>query len=151
MISDQDLSQALPGHFLMHDLSPGFSTLPEHPNSSRFIVEFSVQCFVDRCLSFCTFSFDNCVVSPLISGFWLPPWYLQTCLKTSNLVIITNFCSVNLSFVMVSRWLSKRNWVCVMQKRNCFIRIKCAFFFSIKHIEAHMRLHRSPDIILYIY
>ena len=36
-------------------------------------------CFVDRCLSFCTFSFDHCVVcSSSIYGFWLPLWYLQT-------------------------------------------------------------------------
>ena len=31
-------------------------------------------CFVDRCLSVCTFSFGHCVVcSSLIYGFWLPP------------------------------------------------------------------------------
>ena len=36
-------------------------------------------CFVDRCLSFCPFSFGHCVVCPsLIYGFWLPLWYLQT-------------------------------------------------------------------------
>jgi hypothetical protein len=33
-------------------------------------------CFVDRCLSFCTFSFGHCVVcSSSIYGFWLPLWY----------------------------------------------------------------------------
>ena len=38
-------------------------------------------CFVDRCLSFCTFSFGRCVVcSSSIYGFWLPHWYLQTLL-----------------------------------------------------------------------
>ena len=40
-------------------------------------------CFVDRCLSFCTFSFGHCVVcSSSIYGFWLPLWYLQTLLVT---------------------------------------------------------------------
>jgi len=40
-------------------------------------------CFVDRCLSFYTFSFDHCVVcSSSIYGFWLPLWYLQTLLMT---------------------------------------------------------------------
>ena len=35
--------------------------------------------FVDRCLSFCTFSFGLCVVcSSSIYGFWLPLLYLQT-------------------------------------------------------------------------
>jgi hypothetical protein len=39
-------------------------------------------CFVVRCLSFCTFSFDHCVFrSSSIYGFWLPLWYLQTLLK----------------------------------------------------------------------
>jgi hypothetical protein len=32
-------------------------------------------CFVDRCLSVCTFSFGHCVVcSSSIYGFWLPPF-----------------------------------------------------------------------------
>ena len=36
-------------------------------------------CFVDCCLSFCTFSFGHFVVcSSSIYGFWLPLWYLQT-------------------------------------------------------------------------
>ena len=38
-------------------------------------------CFIDRCLSFCTFSFGHCgVCSSSIYGFWLPLWYLQTLL-----------------------------------------------------------------------
>ena len=37
--------------------------------------------FVDRCLSFCTFSFGHCVdCSSSIYGFWLTLWYLQTLL-----------------------------------------------------------------------
>jgi len=35
-------------------------------------------CFVDRCLSFCTFSLCHCGdCSTSIYGFWLPIWYLQ--------------------------------------------------------------------------
>jgi hypothetical protein len=37
-------------------------------------------CFVDRCLSFCAFSFGHCAVCSSIYGFWLPRWYLQTLL-----------------------------------------------------------------------
>jgi hypothetical protein len=37
-------------------------------------------CFVDHCLSFCTFSFGHCVVSSSIYEFWLPLWYVQTLL-----------------------------------------------------------------------
>jgi hypothetical protein len=63
-------------------------TLPEHLSSlpvfsgvrvTRSLVLY--VCFVDRCLSFCTFSFCHCVVcSSSICGFWLPLWYLQTLL-----------------------------------------------------------------------
>jgi hypothetical protein len=58
--------------------------LPEHLSSppvfswvhvTRSLVLY--VCFVDRCLSFCTFSFGHCVVcSSSIYGFWLPLWYL---------------------------------------------------------------------------
>jgi len=65
-------------------------TFPEHLSSPPvfsgvFVTRSLVLyvCFVDRCLSFCTFSFDHCVVcSSLIYGFWLPLWYLQTLLPT---------------------------------------------------------------------
>ena len=42
-------------------------------------------CFVDRCLSFCTFSFGHCIVYPSsIYGLWLPLWYLQNLLWYIN-------------------------------------------------------------------
>jgi len=68
-------------------------TLPEHLSSPSVFSGGRVTrslglcvCFVDRCLSFCTFLFDHCVVcSSSIYEFWLPLWYLQTlflhCLK----------------------------------------------------------------------
>jgi hypothetical protein len=44
-------------------------------------------CFVDRCLSFCIFSFGHCCVcSSSIYGFWLPLWYLQTLLSWIHIV-----------------------------------------------------------------
>jgi hypothetical protein len=56
-------------------------TLPEHLSSppvfSGVRVTWSLVlfvCFVDRCLSFCTFSFGHCVVCSSIYGFWLPPF-----------------------------------------------------------------------------
>ena len=65
-------------------------TLPEHLSSPPVFSGVRVTrslilyvCFVDRCLSFCTFSFGHCVVcSSSIYGFWLPLWYLQTPLLT---------------------------------------------------------------------
>jgi hypothetical protein len=64
-------------------------TLPEHMSSASVLTGVRVTrsldlyvCFVDRCLSFCTFSFDHCVAcSSSICGFWLSLWYLQTLLK----------------------------------------------------------------------
>jgi hypothetical protein len=64
-------------------------TLPEHLSSPAVFNGIRVTrslvlyvCFVDRCLSFCTFSFGHCVVcSSSIYGFWLSLWYLQTLLK----------------------------------------------------------------------
>ena len=60
-------------------------TLPEHmslyPVFSGVRVTRSLVlcvCFVDRCLSFCTFSLGHCVVCSSIYGFWLPLLYLQT-------------------------------------------------------------------------
>jgi hypothetical protein len=46
----------------------------------RYLIVLYV-CLVDRCLSFCPFSFGHCVVWPSsIYGFWLTLWYLQTIL-----------------------------------------------------------------------
>ena len=58
--------------------------LPEHLSSSPVFSGGRVTrslvlyvCFVDCCLSFCTFSFAHCVVcSSSIYGFWLPLLYL---------------------------------------------------------------------------
>ena len=63
--------------------------LPEHLSSPSIFSGVRVTrslvlcvCFVDRCLSFCTFSFGHYVVcSSSIYWFWLPLWYLQTILN----------------------------------------------------------------------
>jgi hypothetical protein len=64
-------------------------TFPEHMSSPSVLSDVRVTrsldlcvCFVDRCLSFCLFSFGHFVVCPSIYGFWLPRWYLQTRLAT---------------------------------------------------------------------
>jgi hypothetical protein len=61
-------------------------TLPEHLSSPLDFSGVRVTrslvlcvCFIDRCLSFCTFSFGHCIVcSSSIYGLWLPHWYLQS-------------------------------------------------------------------------
>ena len=63
-------------------------TRPEHQSSPPVfsgvrVTRSLVLCdwFVDRWLSFRSFSFGHCVVcSSSIYGFWLPLWYLQTLL-----------------------------------------------------------------------
>ena len=65
-------------------------TLPEHLSSTPVFSGVRVTrslvlcvCFVDRCLSFCTFTFGHCFVcSSSIYRFWLPLWYLQTILMS---------------------------------------------------------------------
>ena len=57
-------------------------TLPEHLSSPPVFSGVCITrslglyvCFVNRCLSICSFSFGHCVVRPsLIYGFWLPPF-----------------------------------------------------------------------------
>ena len=47
------------------------------------------------CISFCSFSFDHCVVCPSsIYGFWLPLWYLQTFLNIICLLLYLVFTMV---------------------------------------------------------
>ena len=62
-------------------------SLPEHLSSPPVFSGIRVTrslvlyvCFVDRCLSFGTFSFGHCVVYSSIYGFRLPLWYIQTLL-----------------------------------------------------------------------
>jgi hypothetical protein len=63
--------------------------LPEHLSSHLVFSGVRVTrslvlcvCFVERCLSFCTFSFGHCVVCfSSTYGLFLPLWYLQSLLS----------------------------------------------------------------------
>ena len=63
-------------------------TLPEHPSSLQVFSGIRVirslvlcVCLVDRCMSFCTFSFGHYVLcSSSTYGVWLLLWYLQALL-----------------------------------------------------------------------
>ena len=64
-----------------HEFTPVFSGV----RLTRSFVLY--VCFVDRCLSFGTFSFDHCVVcSSSMYGFWLTLSYLQTLLSDARRV-----------------------------------------------------------------
>ena len=51
-------------------------TLPVCFSGVRFTrsLVYIYVCFVDRCFSFCIFSFGHCSVCSSIYGFWLPIW-----------------------------------------------------------------------------
>jgi hypothetical protein len=75
---------AILGTRRMHLMDQELLTLPEHLSSppvfSRVRVTLYLAlcvCWVDRCLSFCHFSFGHCVVCSSIYGFWLLPWYTR--------------------------------------------------------------------------
>ena len=71
-----------------HEFIPGFSEVRVTRSLALYV------CFVDRCLSVCTFYFGHCVVcSSSIYGFWLPLWYLQTLLIDVMISVIHNFSS----------------------------------------------------------
>ena len=84
-------------------------TRPEHLSSPPvfcrvFVTQSLVLCvcFVDRCLSFCPFSFCHYVVCPSsICRFWLPFWYLQTLLNLLTkwyyiwICFLLHFCILN--------------------------------------------------------
>jgi len=60
--------------------APDFTPVFSGVRATRSLVLY--VCFVGLCLSFCTFSFSNCIVcSSSIHGFWLPLLYLQTLLR----------------------------------------------------------------------
>ena len=69
--------------------------LPEHLNSPPVFSGVRVTrslvlyvCFVDRCLSFYSFSFGHCVACfSSIYGFWLILWYLQILLTRWGLLL----------------------------------------------------------------
>ena len=71
-------------------------------------------CFVDRCLSFRTFSFGHCVVcSSSIYRFWLPLWYLKTplmkLLKSFKTWFFARLCLVTILYFWCTHLDQQRN------------------------------------------
>ena len=89
-------------------------TLPEHMSSPPVLSGVRVTrslvlyvCFVDRCLSYCTFSFGHCVVcSSSIYEFWIPLWYIQTLLTIYHTWGF--FYIENRSLWQLGRWICSR-------------------------------------------
>jgi hypothetical protein len=86
-------------------------TLPGHLNSPPVFSGIRVTrslvlyvCFVDRCLSFCAFSFGHCVVCSFsIYRFWSPLWYLLAIVLSDRLRYTDSDCPFDIFklFVLV--------------------------------------------------
>jgi len=116
-------------------------SLPEHLSSSPVFNGVRVTrsivlcvCFVDHCLSFCTFSFDHCVVwSSSIYGFWLLRWYLQT------LLVISTDDDVDIEHTW--SWCIKRGWcryTCCMS-RNILVFLECISWRTGIHLQKQIK------------
>ena len=127
-------------------------TLPEHLSSppvfsgvTRSLVLY--LCFVDRCLFFCTFSFDHCVVcSSSIYGFWLPPFGIFK--------LFLCFKGVSILWRIRSRHQYKIFWKSDVWKFNVpEIPPLCFFFYSCqsrdKNNSQQAPVNRINIIILY--
>ena len=79
------------------------------------------ECFVDRYLSFCSFSFGHCVVcSSLIYGLWVIRWYLLTLLVS----LFIRFFFLFLSFFFLFSFFSFSTFLFFF----CFILFFIPFF-----------------------
>ena len=108
-------------------------TLPEHLSSPRVLSGVHVTrslvlyaCFVDRCLSFCTFSFGHCVVcSSSIYRFWLPLWYLQTLLPYVSKCKLSHWKRLR-----ITNWTTKPIFsICLCPISNTYSVTRCWFNF----------------------
>jgi hypothetical protein len=95
----------------------------EHLSSFRFLVGLRYPifilcvCFLDRCLSFCAFSFGHCAVySSLNYGFWLPPFGIFDLFLNRN--------QTNLSFDNWRRYILLKD---IMTNKSFF---KTLLYFS---------------------
>ena len=113
-------------------------------------------CFVDRCLSFCRFSFGHCVVcSSSIYEFWLPLWYRQTLLMilqsfiidltTKSLVVAPLVKLLLLVLLMFSYLPDILYWWTFIY----IFSIACFHFFCLINFEIYIIIsHKFPNIIL---
>jgi hypothetical protein len=133
-------------------------TLPEHLSSPPgfqwgscySIFSFIYICFIDRCLSFCTFSFGHCVVcSSSIYGFWLFLWYLQT------LLIVPSFESITLLLGKEYKWMShvRRISSSIMNRttKQWWSTISpVTIKRTIRHTHTHTHTHTWPCVLLWV-
>jgi hypothetical protein len=102
---------------------------------SRLMIYIPFGCAsgnIDRCLSFCTFSFGHRVVcSSSICGFWLPLWYLQT-------LLLTKVLNMELLEIVLYRYLHCKNPLSILAD------IVCLDIF----LKFCRRIHFDSDIVI---
>ena len=102
---------------------PEFTPIVSGVRVTRSLVLY--VCFVDRCLSFCPFSFGHCVAcSSSIYGFWLPFWYLQVLLiltvKPVHVVISIRQLPFSCPVIENCIWIQSLSRVACLE-RNLFL------------------------------
>jgi hypothetical protein len=134
-------------------------TIPEHLSSHRVLVgvRFTRSLvlrvwFVDRCLSYWRFCFDHCVVCPLINGFWLPLWYLQTLLtlyfpSKCNMLVLCHIkhplAHVIVHVVLVLFWITQ-----TYKNLNCVDEV-CVYIRTILTITSKVTVFTCTIIVIY--
>ena len=133
----------------MFQLKPNGLTITNTERVTGSLVLY--VCFVDRCLSFCHFSFGHCV---LLYGSWLTLCYLQTLLhqrdkprgvwmSVNNLQMFTlfgNFCTfflfINLLFKNFDLSENRQN-----NRKEKYWKYLFSFFFSLKIWKFRQGIH----------
>jgi hypothetical protein len=103
-----------------------------------------IPCFIDRCSSFCNFSFGHCVVcSSSIYEFGLPLWYLQTLLKR-NFKNIYYYCGR--SWVRFTNGYSTQYFL-VRMKMDCLVVKMCPMRATYISVDIIINLYFSYRIL----
>ena len=133
-------------------------TLPVHLSSRPVFSGVRVTrslvlyvCFVDRCLSFCTFSFDHCVVgSSSIYGFWLPLWYLQTLLNLLHNVtrLLFRTCKQNSNVTVISSEYKCFDSVLTLYTDKLRKRAKYLPFYILHGIIMERKMDVEPSVLI---
>ena len=140
-----------PGH-LYHAISVKFKyTLnSKHLSGDRVTQSLVLYvCFVDRRLSFYTFSFGHCVVcSSLIYGFWLPIWYLQTFFN-----MFTQTAGIYYYWIDYANW---KIWVYILKtgcRHNNIKMFDWLLFIMIEihwYVNSYLKKERQRSYIWYL-
>ena len=96
------------------------------------------QWFVDRCLSFCSFSFCHGIVCPVNNDFWLPIWYIHTFLVPLH----------NNTIHIYYRWFVLWMWINHVNVTLCY---ECGSIMSTSHCSMNVDQSCQRHIVLWMW